>query len=282
MSVHSFELSDETPTSFDRPGIYFPKRPVDRQVAEPTPEQPTEEGCMESSERTPDDSPALSEGGDLTREDSLEAEGDRPLISKLTDDMRTSFDRPRASFIPNLPVEETPTEPEDEIRRRKTAEKPGRKPGWGLGSDERKLREKLRRRVTQIDRRLGPLPWDDVNAIDAVEVADRLGLTKAKRERGKYGCVSCASSDALHAYPRGRGHGGGFYCWSCNTSFSNVDAACAVWGLDAVGACRQLAESFGVLIPDAGPPNRLRGTRKGARRTGRTSRREIGRPGARL
>ena len=27
MSVRSFELSDETPTNFDRPGIYFPRRP---------------------------------------------------------------------------------------------------------------------------------------------------------------------------------------------------------------------------------------------------------------
>lgn len=27
MSPRSFVLSDETPTSFDRPGIYFPRRP---------------------------------------------------------------------------------------------------------------------------------------------------------------------------------------------------------------------------------------------------------------
>ena len=123
----------------------------------------------------------------------------------------------------------------------------------------------------------GALPWGEVNALDAVQVAEQLGLSKA-RERGKYACVGCASSNALHAYRQGGGHGGGFFCWSCNTAFSNVDAAAVVWGLEPAEACRQLAGSFGVLILDSPARHRPHGTRSRPRPSFRPSGRKIARP----
>lgn len=93
-----------------------------------------------------------------------------------------------------------------------------------------------------------PVPWAEVNAADARTVAAILDLTPS-RERGKFACIApgCSSSDAMHAYAP---PGSGFYCWSCTTSISNVDAAAIVWGLPAVDACRRLADQLGVFVLD--------------------------------
>lgn len=93
--------------------------------------------------------------------------------------------------------------------------------------------------------------YDAVNALSADRVAEALGLTKA-RERGKFACVACASSDGLHAY---RGDGRGFYCFVCGTAFSNVDAALHRLGVDHATACAHLAGHFG-LSADAPLPYR--------------------------
>ena len=95
-----------------------------------------------------------------------------------------------------------------------------------------------------------PLPWRDVNAAHPREVASLLDLTPA-RERGKYGCPGCDSSDGLHAY----GPGGGFYCWAgCARKYSAVDLAGVVWGLAPADACQRLAGLLGIACDPATSP----------------------------
>lgn len=98
-----------------------------------------------------------------------------------------------------------------------------------------------------------PLPWDDVNATPARQVAEVLGLQRGK-ERGKYGCPVHGGKDSLHAYPGGKKRG--FYCWgACDRAFSNVDLAAAVWGMEAPDACRELAGRLGMVVLDDAPPS---------------------------
>jgi hypothetical protein len=52
------------------------------------------------------------------------------------------------------------------------------------------------------------------------------------------------------------------------------------WGLEPAEACRQLAESFGVLIPEPEPRKAMQGRRAYGRGAGKASRQEIARPGA--
>ena len=91
------------------------------------------------------------------------------------------------------------------------------------------------------------VPFREVNReLSGLRMAQEVGLTSA-RERHKFACVTCDSSDALHAYP---GQGEGLYCFGCGTSFSAVDLGAAVWGLTPVEACHRLAERFGIR-PDS-------------------------------
>ena len=86
-------------------------------------------------------------------------------------------------------------------------------------------------------------PFREVNhELSGLRVAQEVGL-KSARERHKFACVACDSSDALHAYP---GQGDGLYCFGCGTSFSAVDLGSTVWGLSPVEVCRRLAERFGI------------------------------------
>jgi hypothetical protein len=91
--------------------------------------------------------------------------------------------------------------------------------------------------------------YDAVNGIEAGTLAEMLGIARA-RERGKFACVACPSSDGLHAY---RGGGRGFYCFACGTAFSAVDAAMAVWGLEHGDACQRLADAFGLTASTSEP-----------------------------
>lgn len=104
------------------------------------------------------------------------------------------------------------------------------------------------------DRQQGPPPWEQVNALDAREVARRLGLTAASRpERGrKWACPLCDSSDALHAHD-GKSKTG-FHCFSCSRSPSVVDVAALVMGLQPADACRAMASLFGILDLSTGAP----------------------------
>lgn len=95
------------------------------------------------------------------------------------------------------------------------------------------------------------LPFFEVNEhLAGLQAAQEVGL-KAARERFKFSCPTCASSDALHAYPRA---GGGAYCFSCGTSFSAVDLAMAAWGLSPADACRRLADRVGIWADARGAP----------------------------
>lgn len=95
------------------------------------------------------------------------------------------------------------------------------------------------------------LPFVEVNKrLTGLQVAEAVGLEPA-RERNKFACPSCSSSDGLHAYPE---PGGGAYCFPRSASFSAVDLAMAAWGLDAADACRRLAERFGIRTDAPAPP----------------------------
>ena len=83
-------------------------------------------------------------------------------------------------------------------------------------------------------------PWHEVRrALNGPQVAAELGL-KPARERDKYGCVACDSSDALHVYAD-RSH-----CYSCGWSGSVIDVAARAWHVEPAEACRRLAERFGI------------------------------------
>ena len=94
--------------------------------------------------------------------------------------------------------------------------------------------------------------------LSGTQVAHEVGLSAA-RERYKYSCPSCQSTDAMQAYPA---LGRGAHCFSCWTNFTAVNLAAAAWGLSPADACRRLAERFGI---DAEP--RYRNSRRPARQT---------------
>lgn len=116
---------------------------------------------------------------------------------------------------------------------------------WGSSRDRRPAHELgFVSRAAPV-RGLMQVLWGRVNGIDAHRVAQLLGFKQA-REKRKYACVCCDSTDALHAYPER------FCCFSCGGSWSNVDAAAFHWGLnpndnaDAWQALKRLAASLGL------------------------------------
>lgn len=95
---------------------------------------------------------------------------------------------------------------------------------------------------------MGRLPDDAVarvKAIPAPDVAAWLDLTPA-RERHKYGCLWCESSDALHVYPDG------FKCYACGKGGDVIEATMQRRGLDFRGAVDALASQFMVFLPESG------------------------------
>lgn len=84
------------------------------------------------------------------------------------------------------------------------------------------------------------LPWREVReGIGGPRVAAELGLTPA-RERGKYACVRCGSSDALHVYPIR------IKCYSCGWGGSVIDLAALALHVSPAEACETLASRFGI------------------------------------
>lgn len=86
------------------------------------------------------------------------------------------------------------------------------------------------------------LPYGTVNRIDAVALTVHLGLKPAHAKR-KFACLACNSSDGMHAYPNG-----GFFCFSCNGRWTNVDAMAASFRKSPREACRDLAETFSIEL----------------------------------
>jgi hypothetical protein len=80
--------------------------------------------------------------------------------------------------------------------------------------------------------------------IPASEVAPMVGLAKA-RERHKWACPACNSSDALHVY---QGQGKGAHCFSCGESFDSIGLAMKAQGYVFPDACKWLGERFGVEV----------------------------------
>lgn len=87
------------------------------------------------------------------------------------------------------------------------------------------------------------LPDDLLAALRGLSCADLapdLGLVKA-RERGKWSCPLCGSSDGLHCYPAGRGA----RCYACGANADPIELARASQGLDFPGAVRWLCDRQG-------------------------------------
>lgn len=98
----------------------------------------------------------------------------------------------------------------------------------------------------------GSVPWDEVRrAFDGPRIAGELGLESA-RERHKYACVWCSSSDGMHVYKDG-----GAKCFACGHSGSVIDLAAARWGVEPVEACRMLAERNGIRPDPLYRPERV-------------------------
>lgn len=78
------------------------------------------------------------------------------------------------------------------------------------------------------------------NSLSAPTVAHALGLTKA-RERHKWSCPACGSSDGLHVY---EGEGRGAFCWACDKGFDAIDLVRAATQLAFKEAVAWLAHEF--------------------------------------
>ncbi|MFP4600324.1 MAG: hypothetical protein ACLFVJ_18865 [Persicimonas sp.] len=92
--------------------------------------------------------------------------------------------------------------------------------------------------------------------IDATHLVELLDLPKA-RERRKWACPACGSSDALHVYP---GPGRGSTCFSCDAHPDAIDLVELVIGTDFMGAVRWLAGEFGFtdLVDGTADPREAR------------------------
>src|SRR4051812_39332725 len=97
-----------------------------------------------------------------------------------------------------------------------------------------------------------PLPVLAVKALDAATVAGWLGLEPSRRERHKYACRWCESSDALHLYLE---PGRGAHCFACAKSYSVIDLVMQVRGFAFREALTWLADRAGILIPDSSVPD---------------------------
>jgi len=88
---------------------------------------------------------------------------------------------------------------------------------------------------------MNTIPIQYTRLLDASEVVERLQLPKSK-QRHKWACPKCASSDALHVYP---GPGRGSMCFSCGESLDAIGLVMSVAGLRFFDALKWLAADFG-------------------------------------
>lgn len=99
-----------------------------------------------------------------------------------------------------------------------------------------------------------PLPFQEVNAYDSLEIAGILDLDDSPSEKRKFVCPLCGGWN-LHAWATGKS-GPHFLCHSgCgNKHFSNVDMAAVIWGMEPADACRALADRLGIAVLDPPKP----------------------------
>jgi DNA primase len=102
------------------------------------------------------------------------------------------------------------------------------------------------------------IPWQELRDLDAVQVAERIGLERARKSgQHKWECPRCSSSDALHVYPdNGQHEGRGAFCFSCQEPLSTIDLVMEAWSVDAKEAAGLLGSMFGVTWEDrsSAPP----------------------------
>ena len=93
--------------------------------------------------------------------------------------------------------------------------------------------------------------WDEAKraakAVPTGRVVELLGLEKAAtKERKKYPCVKCASSDAMQLYAD---HA---FCFSCWTVFDNIALAQHSWGMSYAETLPRLCGHLGIHFPEKG------------------------------
>lgn len=92
-------------------------------------------------------------------------------------------------------------------------------------------------------------PGDLLRALRGLPCADLapdLGLAKS-RERGKWSCPLCGSSNGLHCYTAGRGS----HCYSCGADLDAIELVRAALGLDFPAGVRWLCERQGWHLDDS-------------------------------
>jgi len=87
------------------------------------------------------------------------------------------------------------------------------------------------------------LPVEHCRILDATDVAESLSIPKA-RERHKWACPTCGSSDGLHIYP-GAGRGACCFAGCGEQGYDAISLVQASLGLDFKPAVRWLAQEFG-------------------------------------
>jgi DNA primase len=93
--------------------------------------------------------------------------------------------------------------------------------------------------------------------LNARDVVERLHLEKA-RERKKWECPACGSSDALHVYD---GAGRGAHCFSCAETLDAIALVTQTLRIDFRPAVRWLADEFGYAPIESAPANAERSRR---------------------
>lgn len=81
------------------------------------------------------------------------------------------------------------------------------------------------------------------------------------RQRNKYACVACESSDAMHVYYDGNKA----HCFSCGGDFSPIDIVMHIDGVDALPAAKMLLGEDGgdtTLMPTSSPQHARRASRR--------------------
>lgn len=102
-------------------------------------------------------------------------------------------------------------------------------------------------RMNTQTRQRAVIPWEELKQVSALDVANWLGLRRAKgvREDKKYPCPMCGSKDNMHIYPQ---VGGGFNCFSCQKAGDAVELVRLVRDCHVVDAALDLAAFMGVNI----------------------------------
>ena len=73
----------------------------------------------------------------------------------------------------------------------------------------------------------------------------RLNNIKKSKQKNKYSCISCSSSDALHLYTETNT----CHCYSCNSNWNVISFVMEMQGLDYINALKYLNQTYSLNLP---------------------------------